>query len=579
MRRKACGGSRMTALGVHTWALLAALTLVTAMPYSHAGPPRRSRGHGGETVSTARARGDTAPSAASEPHPHWARDLGLRWMGADANATPAGRGQVEMLMSRLARTPPREWLPPDLAYKLELCEAARRGGMPTRPTYDSMCGLLELCPTRPPAGQRAEPCTPRHGNGILQNLIYGITFIPAERVRAARLPRSGARMVVDCGAPGIIGAGNGRHLQIRADLPWERQLTLIRNTLSQTANAVLGSTLDETPTAQAGADAGACDANAQPWAPTAVIDARGPMTTAALTYSLGEASSITERSFRRRRRVTSWDFLQADDGRYYVAKHADTNLPREYVSQRCFVDNRGSGVAPGPVRTAARLAALRARVRELRDSTRESGIWPESTYNEYIDALSEIDEAIHALYPSSAALREAKIAAEARYNAQCSACYDTSTMRFDSTRPGCTQCDGLFNDMAELGNAHSVAIQPELERIAAENLNAGCRGLFNPVSRSEECAALTREMNQLQYGTDESPYSMMGTGMGMGMMGTGMGMGFPGGMGDGEGEGSQGRNGYATDSEVEGITLEEESTAEKVFAPYYGSGPDRDRGL
>ncbi len=429
---------------------------------------------------------DSASTPRVESHRYWAYHLGLRWAGADANASAVGRGEVEVLLNRLIHLAPRDWLPSEMVYRLEQCEAAGRSGLGL---YAGLCG---------PTG------------GLLHDLIYGITFIPSDRVRAAHLPRSGARMVVDC---------NGRHLQIRANLPWEQQLALIRNALSQAADAVLGSTLEDAQSVGRDSTAGesgnaSCEIDPAPWVTRLTSGGVLSMTTSVLTYRLGESASVSERTFRRRRRASTWDFLQASDGRYYVAAHVHGDIPREYVSDDCFRDHYGPG-APRP-RTSSSLdtiTALRALADEFAERS-DVSLW------DLMGVEGALNDAIIASYPDTLALRNASNTARRRLEEQCPRCPTSAGMGgisalfatpdiIKESLPGCAGCRVLAEEAMELAAAHMRAVAPDEDRLHDAMYEINCMGpgfFYDRETASPACVELDRQLNQLYYGTDVSPF-------------------------------------------------------------------------
>ena len=377
-------------------------------------------------------------SVSSESHPLWAHHLGLRWVGSDAFASLADQGHVEALLERLSRTPPRDWLPPELMLRLRQCEGYASAGTAGHDLYNHQCG---------------------DAGGLLHNLVYGITFIPGDRVSAARLPVSGARMVVDC---------HGRHLQIRADLSWEEQLTLIRNTFAQAANAVFGSALEDAlEDGSTADDEESCSAAPSPWVVSSASG--GPLsrtTTETIVYRLGDADTISERSFRRRRRVSVWDFHQADDGRY-IANRVRGDMPREYVSEDCFVDHFGAGEAPGPRRTVERIASLRARINVLDHCHGIDADHPctEAERAELEAAQNAIGGIVLARYPTSEAMRQAyRLAGQRLYE-----CGENDGV------PGFgPECASLAEESLYLQYALNIAARPEVTRINSRLESLGC---------------------------------------------------------------------------------------------------------
>lgn len=103
------------------------------------------------------------------------------------------------ILAILAKTDPYKFLPDELAAQVERCRKAR---VEKNPLYQLACRAL----------------APLYGDRLKD-----IMFIPKDKVQEAKLGNSGARVIVDC---------TGRHLQIRADLPIEKQLQLLKQSFS-----------------------------------------------------------------------------------------------------------------------------------------------------------------------------------------------------------------------------------------------------------------------------------------------------------------------------------------------------------
>ncbi len=138
-----------------------------------------------------------APPNPSELAPHWCEDLGLERCFVDEHA-PQGSAAITDFLKGVSA---RRFLPEKLATIALACEQKRQTG--DRAYVAAHCGA----------------------RGPLARAFQSWVWIPRETTHAAELPRSGARLVIDC---------SGRHLQMRADLlPLTRQLRQIKNTLTQ----------------------------------------------------------------------------------------------------------------------------------------------------------------------------------------------------------------------------------------------------------------------------------------------------------------------------------------------------------
>lgn len=123
--------------------------------------------------------------------PHWCEDLGLVCMTAGG-----GQPTESALYVSLGSTDPKKFLPADLAAFVLECEQIRAEG--------DLAKLGIFKTARNP----------------LKGAVQELMFIPKDRVKAADLPASGARLVVDCA---------GKSIQLRDDLkPEKRQHALLK---------------------------------------------------------------------------------------------------------------------------------------------------------------------------------------------------------------------------------------------------------------------------------------------------------------------------------------------------------------
>ena len=158
----------------------------------------------------------------SSPLPHWCEDLGMAECRATPGAPAAGRERVDRFLSRFMDIDPRRFLPSELAVAARRCQSARLAA------EDS--SLAESLRTR----SREFLASDCGSHGPLSGENATLDLIPEELVEGASLPRSGARVVVDC---------VGRHLQIRGDLSLDDTAALLRRTLRESYKISLVDTL------------------------------------------------------------------------------------------------------------------------------------------------------------------------------------------------------------------------------------------------------------------------------------------------------------------------------------------------
>ena len=261
------------------------LLLLLALPFS-------ASGQGSGALHTTEARESAPPENA--PLPHWCEDLGIRYCMGDGNAPP---NSAQRVLTQLRREDPRRFVPPDLILQARFCEAARRR------EADS---TLQATDREASRTYRSEHCGRR---GPLANELTSMVFIPVDTVARAQLPRSGARVVVDC---------TGRHLQLRADLSWPRQLELIGDTLASVYQIAIASNL---PRGVSPGEARSCD----PEAVGAVV-ARAVARAERLGRDPGRVRVRADRSL--------WIFRRADGAEWEAA--SATSIPRQYVSAACL---------------------------------------------------------------------------------------------------------------------------------------------------------------------------------------------------------------------------------------------------
>lgn len=127
-------------------------------------------------------------------NPDWCADLGIQKCVFDGNSK-----ELPVLMKALSETDPVLFLPEELAQQVERC---RKLKAEKHPMFEYICRTIAPLSTRK---------------------VADILFVPKDRTGVAKLSSNGARVIVDC---------NGRHVQIRADLPFGKQLDAIRNMFS-----------------------------------------------------------------------------------------------------------------------------------------------------------------------------------------------------------------------------------------------------------------------------------------------------------------------------------------------------------
>lgn len=248
--------------------------------------------------------------------PHWCRDLGMRWCMTD-NHAPRDSSTV---VSRLAGEDPARFLPPALAEHVRACERAR--------VRFDLRGLQRCRETRPLGPERRND----RGETFVRQELSSLVIIPVDTVPQARLPASGARVVVDCG---------GRQLQVRGDLAWPLQLQLLRTAFDQIHQISSAEVLPRYGTRGSLVEAVSCDLES------------------------GSGDELTELArrrrlarLRRRATVSVWNLNRRGDDSVYESGRA-ASIPRDYVSTSCF-DAAGPSTAdaitaPTPAETARRL--------------------------------------------------------------------------------------------------------------------------------------------------------------------------------------------------------------------------------
>lgn len=219
---------------------------------------------------------------------------------------PPRGGDISNLITRLSQTDPHRFMPDELADFVLECERERR-------THG---GHNPMCRTRSP----------------FAGLFDHIMFIPASHVQSAGLPATGARLVHDC--------ARELHVQMRADLPFDRQMQLIRRVLSDLVRYNLRSFIRVLPQAAGGihsalVTADVCELGAGRQPP------RRPMT-------------IQEWMRSDRPRFSLGGQWSAVGGTFEGEANAISEIPRSYVTASCFdgahlsLQSSRSGLRPIP---------------------------------------------------------------------------------------------------------------------------------------------------------------------------------------------------------------------------------------
>lgn len=282
--------------------------------------------------------GDGAPPAVESvgegtPLPHWCEDLGIACTVGGSAATGVGA-----VLARLKAEDPRRFLPPELARLARLCEAARRrggdGALPEDTRAASRDYLAAHCGS----------------NGAMARELSELRLIPSDALAGARLPSSGARVVVDCG---------GRHLQLRGDLPWVQELALLRAALGQFYEIENADALPQRGGSGMSVDATFCELEASEAAGLLLEDSEGG-TSPGVRRLLGR--------LRRRTRTASWNLAYNGSGALYVAiRTTDAEgrdlIPSAYVDESCFAPGGAEAAAGGRGAGDASVAATAARRR------------------------------------------------------------------------------------------------------------------------------------------------------------------------------------------------------------------------